>query len=119
MCIRDRPHGSCRRSTSAYGGECTSERRYGPVSYTHLDVYKRQPLFDRVEITVQGGTFTIVAEKNSAANKYIQRVWLNGQPYTKPWIGHADVMKGGAEKNSKEYVHHNCRYRHTHRIYGS
>ena len=53
------------------------------------------PLFDRVEITVPGGTFTIVAENNSAANKYIQRVWLNGQPYTKPWIGHADVMKGG------------------------
>ncbi len=53
------------------------------------------PLFDRVEITVPGGAFTIVAENNSAANKYIQRVWLNGQPYTKPWIGHADVMKGG------------------------
>ena len=53
------------------------------------------PLFDRVEITVPGGTFTIVAENNTAANKYIQRVWLNGQPYTKPWIGHADVMKGG------------------------
>ena len=53
------------------------------------------PLFDRVEITVPGGTFTIVAENNSAANKYIQRVWLNGQPYTKPWIGHADLMKGG------------------------
>ena len=53
------------------------------------------PLFDRAEVKVPGGVFTITAENNSAANKYIQRVWLNGQPYTKPWIGHADVMKGG------------------------
>ena len=53
------------------------------------------PLFDRAEVKVPGGVFTITAENNSAANKYIQRVWLNGQPYTKPWIGHADLMKGG------------------------
>ncbi|WP_444118398.1 GH92 family glycosyl hydrolase, partial [Alistipes finegoldii] len=53
------------------------------------------PLFDRAEVKVPSGVFTITAENNSAANKYIQRVWLNGQPYTKPWIGHADVMKGG------------------------
>ncbi len=53
------------------------------------------PLFDRVEIAVPGGTFTVTAENNSAENKYIQRIWLNGQPYTKHWIVHADVMKGG------------------------
>ena len=53
------------------------------------------PLFDRAEIVVPGGTFTIVAENNSSENKYIRRVWLNGRPYTKPWIGHAEVMAGG------------------------
>ena len=53
------------------------------------------PLFDRAEIAVPGGTFTIVAENNSSENKYIRRVWLNGRPYTKPWIGHAEVMAGG------------------------
>lgn len=53
------------------------------------------PLFDRAELTVLGGTFTIVAENNSAANKYIQRVWLDGRPYTKPYIDHAAVMAGG------------------------
>ena len=53
------------------------------------------PLFDRVEIDVPGGVFTITAENNSAANKYIQRVWLNGEPCTKPWIAHDDLMKGG------------------------
>ncbi len=53
------------------------------------------PLFDRAEIAVPGGTFTIVAENNSSENKYIRRVWLNGRPWTKPWIGHAEVMAGG------------------------
>ena len=53
------------------------------------------PHFDRAEIAVPGGTFTIVAENNSSENKYIRRVWLNGRPYTKPWIGHEEVMAGG------------------------
>lgn len=53
------------------------------------------PLFDRAEIAVPGGIFTIVAENNSSENKYIRRVWLNGRPYTKPWIGHEEVMAGG------------------------
>ena len=53
------------------------------------------PLFDRAEIAVPGGTFTIVAENNSSENKYIRRVWLNGRPYTKPWIGHEEVMADG------------------------
>ena len=53
------------------------------------------PLFERVEMKVQGGTFIIAAENNSTANKYIQRVWLNGHLYTKPYITHADLIKGG------------------------
>ncbi len=53
------------------------------------------PLFDRVEISVPGGTFTVTAEGNSAENRYIQRVEMDGQPYTKAWIDHADVMRGG------------------------
>lgn len=53
------------------------------------------PLFDRAEVKVPGGTFTIVAENNSAENKYIQRVWLDGQPYTKPYLWHKDLMAGG------------------------
>ena len=53
------------------------------------------PLFDRAEIAVPGGTFRIVAENNSAENKYIQRVWLDGRPYTKPYIDYADILRGG------------------------
>ncbi len=53
------------------------------------------PLFDRAEIDVPGGTFRIVAVNNSAENRYIQRVWLDGRPYTKPYIDYADIMRGG------------------------
>ena len=53
------------------------------------------PLFDRVEIAIPGSTFTIIAENNSDKNKYIQRIWLNGQPYTKPYINHSDIVKDG------------------------
>ena len=53
------------------------------------------PLFDKAEITVPGGVFTVTAENNSPENKYIQRVRLNGRPYTKPYIDHAAIIKGG------------------------
>lgn len=53
------------------------------------------PLFDNVKLQVPGGTFEIRATNNSATNKYIQSVTLNGQPYTQPWILHEDIMKGG------------------------
>ena len=53
------------------------------------------PLFDRVEIEVPNGTFAIEARNLTPENRYIQRVWLNGQPWTKGWIAHADIMQGG------------------------
>ena len=53
------------------------------------------PIVDQVELKVKGGTFKIVAENNSAENKYIQRVWLNGKEYRKPWISHSDLISGG------------------------
>ncbi len=54
------------------------------------------PLFDETTINVGGGkTFTIKANGVSAQNKYIQSATLNGQPHNKPWIAHADMVKGG------------------------
>ena len=53
------------------------------------------PLFDRAEIAVPGGTFAIVAENNSADNRYIQRVWFDGKPYTKPYVDYAEIISGG------------------------
>jgi putative alpha-1,2-mannosidase len=42
-----------------------------------------------------GKTFVIEARDVSARNKYIQSATLNGQPWDKPWIHHADVVRGG------------------------
>ena len=53
------------------------------------------PLFDKAEIAVAGGTFTVVAENNSAENRYIQSVTLNGKPYAKGYIEHSDIAAGG------------------------
>lgn len=54
------------------------------------------PVFDRVDIKLHNGnTFSIVARDNSANNKYIQSIQFNGQPQSKVWLRHADVIKGG------------------------
>ena len=56
------------------------------------------PLFNEAEIKLPGGTMKIIAENNSPDNRYIQRVWLNGKAYTKPYITHEDLMSGGELK---------------------
>ena len=53
------------------------------------------PLFDKAEIRTEGGIFTVIAENNSAENKYIQKVMLNGQEYRKPYIDFADIKADG------------------------
>jgi predicted alpha-1,2-mannosidase len=54
------------------------------------------PTIDKAVIKVQGGkTFTITATNNSADNKYIQQVLLNGQPYPHYYILFAAIAQGG------------------------
>ena len=43
----------------------------------------------------RGKKFTVKAINNSKENIYIQRATLNGKVYTKSFITHADIMKGG------------------------
>lgn len=57
--------------------------------------YFGSPLFDSVELRVSGGTFRIIARGNSATHRYIKSVRLNGRRYTKPYIDHADLVRGG------------------------
>jgi predicted alpha-1,2-mannosidase len=58
--------------------------------------YFGSPIVDEAAISVGGGkTFTVKAMNNSAENRYIQSVTLNGEPYTKPWIDFADMVAGG------------------------
>ncbi|PVY43742.1 GH92 family glycosyl hydrolase [Pontibacter virosus] len=42
-----------------------------------------------------GKVLEVEALKNSPENKYIQKVTLNGKPYTKTYIMHKDLMQGG------------------------
>lgn len=53
------------------------------------------PIVAEATLKVKGGEMHIVAEDNSAENKYIQRVWLNGKEYRQPWISHSDLTAGG------------------------
>ena len=40
-------------------------------------------------------TFTVIAEDLSEENKYVESITLNGEPYTKNYITHEDILKGG------------------------
>ena len=53
------------------------------------------PLVDKAVLKVRDGSFTITAHNNSATNKYVQEIKLNGQPYHKEWIDFEDIAKGG------------------------
>lgn len=53
------------------------------------------PVFDRISIRLHNGkTFTIACHNNSADNKYIQSMTLNGQPLSRFWIKHTDIENG-------------------------
>ncbi|MEO5682154.1 MAG: GH92 family glycosyl hydrolase [Chitinophagaceae bacterium] len=54
------------------------------------------PLINDAVLTLPGGkTFHTTVKNNSPLNKYIQRITLNGRPYTKSFILHQDIMNGG------------------------
>jgi len=54
------------------------------------------PLLNRAEIAISGGRTLVVETKGNSKNTpYIQSVQRNGQPWTKSWISHEELMKGG------------------------
>ena len=54
------------------------------------------PLFAEATIRLaEGKKLAIIAHNNSATNKYIQSVKLNGQPYHNAYISYEDICKGG------------------------
>ena len=53
------------------------------------------PIFPRSVIRMGNGReFTIIANGDSAKNKYIQSATLNGHPLDKPWFSQAEIAKG-------------------------
>lgn len=54
------------------------------------------PAFEKTSIKLENGkTFTVLANGNNKENVYIQSATLNGKPYTKNFIRHADIVNGG------------------------
>ena len=54
------------------------------------------PVFDVVSIKLpEGKQFTIKTKNNAKDHPYIQSVMLNGAPYSKTYIDHATLEKGG------------------------
>lgn len=54
------------------------------------------PSFTKATLHLENGkAFTLQAENASKENIYIQKVTLNGKPYTKNYISHKDITEGG------------------------
>jgi predicted alpha-1,2-mannosidase len=54
------------------------------------------PVMDEATLQVaKAKTLHIVVRNNSSSNKYIQRMKLDGKPYTRSYINYSDIMKGG------------------------
>ncbi|MBI2423624.1 MAG: glycoside hydrolase family 92 protein [Candidatus Hydrogenedentes bacterium] len=53
------------------------------------------PLFTKARIDLGGAVLSVVAENNSAANVYVRRVTLNGQPLDRTWFTHDEIAQGG------------------------
>ena len=55
-----------------------------------------RPFADRIALNLHNGRrFTVIAEGLSDDNLYVRSVTLNGQPLTRSWIGHEEIMAGG------------------------
>jgi len=54
------------------------------------------PLLDHADIDVgQGRVLTVTSQGNGPDRPYIQSVTWNGQPWSRSWIGHAELAAGG------------------------
>jgi len=57
------------------------------------------PSFKEASLSLENGkAFTMQATNPSAANIYVQSATLNGQAFTKSWISHAEISRGGTLK---------------------
>lgn len=67
-----------------------------PVNPASGEYVFGSPMFDEVNIQLPGYYPMIIRTKNNAKNHpYIQSVKLNGKPYTKTYIDHKTLMRGG------------------------
>ena len=54
------------------------------------------PHLEEVSFDLENGNkYTIRVKKLSDENRYIQKVFLNGKPFTKSWFDHQTIQQGG------------------------
>jgi len=54
------------------------------------------PLFDRAEVSVGGGKRLVIEAPGNASDRpYVQSVLWNGRPWSRSWIAHRDIVRGG------------------------
>ena len=67
-----------------------------PVTPGSAEYAVGSPVFPEAVVNLPGGkTFEIVAKGASEDNKYIQSATLNGKPFTRPFLSHDELAKGG------------------------
>jgi hypothetical protein len=67
-----------------------------PASPVHNDYAIGSPLFGRMTLHLENGrSFAVVAKGNAPDHVYVQSASLNGEPYSKNYISHEDVVNGG------------------------
>ncbi len=53
------------------------------------------PLFKQVSLSLENGNRIVInAKENSAQNKFVDALTVNGKTYTKNWLSHTELMKG-------------------------
>ena len=54
------------------------------------------PLFKKMTLTLENGKQIVInAPANNADNRYVNKITLNGKPYSKNWLSHKALMDGG------------------------
>ncbi len=94
----DKPNGyinneDCGQMSSWY---IFSSLGFYPVCPGDLKYYIGSPLYSKAKINLENGKiFTVLSQNNSAKNKYVQSISLNGKPYNRLFITHVDILQGG------------------------
>ena len=66
-----------------------------PLRMGSPDYVIGSPAFARTDVQLENGrTLSVIAHGNSPENVYVQSLKVNGKPWTRPWIRHADIAAG-------------------------
>lgn len=66
-----------------------------PVCPTSSQYVLGAPLFNKITLTLENGKKVIIAaSNNSAANRYVTGLTLNGKLYDFNWLGHQALLQG-------------------------